>query len=352
MALVTAGCDVVTEKVRFVSKKCEHSVAYQVAEELKDKKTPYNIKILHVTPDIYKNYIEKGKYHIGHLFWETDRLPKSWVTSCNLLDEVWTGTEWNAKVIRDSGVKKPVIVYPQAVNTKLESKRPYLLPKKDVFVFYSIFEWSERKNPKALLQAFWKEFKDDKDVVLLIKTFKGDYSDEGRATIFNDIKRWKNELGFTSYPTVYVCTELLDRDGITRFHATGNCFVSAHRGEGWGLPQAEAAILGKPIISTKIGGIHDYMNGRHYKFVEYDLVPIKQNINKYYEVGMLWAEVKEESLRERMRRMYEIWKTQEKRIMSLQGSLAKRLVIDSFSYAIVGRDMASRLDMINRELGK
>ncbi len=43
---------------------------------------------------------------------------------------------------------------------------------------------------------------------------------------------------------------------------TFDCFVSAHRGEGWGVPQMEAMLMGKPIISTSCGGIHEHLKDK------------------------------------------------------------------------------------------
>ena len=353
MALVTAGCDVVTEKVSFTQKKGEYGVTYHMAEDLSSKKSPCKIKILHVTPDLYKNHIEKGKYHIGHLFWETDKLPAKWVPSCNLMDEIWTGAPSTAQAIKDSGVRQPIFVFPQAINTKVTEARPFKFTKDqaDKFIFYSIFEWKERKNPRALLTSFWKEFKDDKDVVLLIKTSLGDYTEEEKQKILNDAKLWKATMGYSSYPDVYLCIKLLNREEMTRIHSTGHCFVSAHRGEGWGIPQVEASILGNPVISTRIGGVHEFWKGKHFRFVEYEMVPIDQTYDRYYEVGQNWAEVSEEHLRHRMRKMYETWKQPKgKQLLKLIGSQGKSFSQTNFSYEKVGRDMALRLEIIERSI--
>jgi len=171
MAFYEVGANVMAQKVSYTINQSYKDNTSLLAEEMALKKIDYKVKILHVTPDNYKSLIEADKYNIGHLFWETDRLPKAWVSACNSLQEIWTATKYGADVIRDSGVKVPITVIPEAVDTKAPSNdlRPYILPNFKGIVFYSVFEWIERKNPRKLLFSFWKAFKGKTDVCLLLK---------------------------------------------------------------------------------------------------------------------------------------------------------------------------------------
>lgn len=350
MALTTAGADICTEKIVF-TKHHSDNPSVRTIQELSERKPDYKINILHVTPDLYKNYIEKGKYNIGHLFWETDRLPNAWVPSCNLLNEVWTGSELNAKAIRSSGVTVPIYIYPQSINTDIPEVRPYKIKDFDGLLFYSIFEWKERKNPRALLESFWKEFKGLTDVALLIKAHIGDYEKEGVEKILHEARLWKNTLGFKDTPKVFICTNHLTYEEKHRLHKTGVCFVSSHRGEGWGLPQVEAALHTKSIISTKYGGVHEHWTAKQYKPVEFDLVPIKQIYNKYYEPGMQWAEINQEDLRKKMRRIYDVWSNPKSRgILKITANAARNYVKTFFSYQVVGKAMLERLQEIEKSL--
>jgi len=348
-ALVVAGADICTQKVVFTNVSSPNNLLAKSAEELSERKIDYKIKIIHTTPDIYKNYIERGKYNIGHLFWETTSLPKSWVAPCNLMDEIWTGTELNKKTIQDSGVTVPVRIFPQSINIDIPSVKPYKISNFDGFLFYSIFDWKERKNPKALLNAFWKEFKGSKDVALLIKT--GNYPQQEVEQIIHEAKLWKNELGFKDTPRVFFCTNILTDIEKHRIHETGDCFVSAHRGEGWGLSQVEATLHSKPVISVGFGGVHEYWRARNYKAVNFSLVPIKQIYNKYYEPGMKWAEVDESDLQEKMRKIYESWlPIKTRKLLKARATPSRNMTVSSFNYKIIGRMMLDRLSEIEATL--
>jgi glycosyltransferase involved in cell wall biosynthesis len=346
LALHEAGCDIKTQKVSFTGGVTYKTRGSKLAEELSTRDVDYKIKIIHTTPDTYYLYKEKNKYNIGHLFWETDKLPQGWVQGCNLLDEIWTGSEQQAKMITDSGVTVPVWYFPQAGEINIERLRSYTLPNFSGIVFYSIFDWNERKDPKTLINTFWKEFKGESNVCLLIHTHKGSYSADGTKELISEVKRWKQELGWNDTPRVFICTENLDEEGKTRLHRTGDCYVTTSRGEGWNIPLAEATAHRKPVISPKNGGITDYFTNKHYYRVEAEKIKINKVFNKYYEPDMFWLKVDEKSLRERFRQVYAYLSNEKsKTIPSIKSGFAHQVLKD-FSYKKVGEEMKKRLEEI------
>ena len=44
-------------------------------------------------------------YVIGRYMFETDGLPRSWVSHCNTLDEVWVPSHWQKEVFETAGVQ-------------------------------------------------------------------------------------------------------------------------------------------------------------------------------------------------------------------------------------------------------
>lgn len=349
VALRSAGVNLKTEKVSFTGSVHYEQANTAIARELSDRNIPYQIKIIHVTPDLYTKYQEKNKYNIGHLFWETNKLPRSWVVACNSMNEIWTGTKLNAQTISNSGVTVPIHIFPQATETILPQVKPFKLAGTDekTLVFYSVFEWNERKNPHKLLHAYWKEFKGHDDVLLLIKTHKGSYSQLGVEQIIQEARGWKNSLGWKDAPRVLLCTNILQGDGMYRLHKTGHVFVSAHRGEGWGLPQVEASLMGNPIISTAYGGIHEYLSSKQYYKVDFELTNIDKVYNKYYEPGMKWAEANQNTIQNHMRSLYDYWVNYKgSNFFKKKGTDARKLISSTFSYDIVGASMKQRLDTI------
>ena len=132
----------------------------------------------------------------------------------------------------------------------------------------------------------------------------------------------------------------MDRNQIYRFHSTFDCFVSAHRGEGWGIPQMEAMLMGKPIISTNYGGIHEHLPDDVAFKVDYKLIPLTENTrnNDWYCADQKWADINIMELRRHMKYVFE-----HRDEMAEVGAKAKKTVEDKFSLKTVGQLMRDRL---------
>lgn len=349
-ALVAAGVMVKTQIPSYTLELSDYGRLGELASSLEDIPLDYRIQILHTTPNVYKQYMEPGKYHIGRAFWETDKVPLDFAENLNLMAEIWTGSEFNAQAMRNAGVTKPIYIIPEAIDATLDiaQVQPYITVDTDCFKFYSMFEWTERKNPNALLEAFWTEFQNGENVSLNIKTYVDNFTPEKKREVRQMIRAVKMRLKLSTYPNAYIYTNLMDRHQVYRFHKTFDCFVSAHRGEGWGIPQMEAMLMGKPIISTNCGGIHEHLtNEEDSILLPYKLVQLKFNNRnrQWYTPDQNWAEVDLQALRKAMRYAYE-----NQGEMSLIGRAAHETVLKKFDLPVVGKLMRERLEIIESAL--
>lgn len=345
-SLVFAGVDVTTELVTQVGEQASFGWQGLLCENLSGRNIPYKVKIIHLTPDIYPVYMETGKYHIGHLFWETDRLPKEWVPPCNQMNEIWTASPEQAEMIKKSGVTVPIFSFPQPVDSSLAGYNipSFRLPDFGGFVFYSIFQWIERKNPKALITNYWKTFEGKDDVVLIIKTYGVNYSDNEFDRIKNEINSWKIELKLNHYPRVLLLKKLMSSQDILRLHKTGNCFVTAHRGEGWCIPAIEAMIQGKPVIAPNQTGFADYLHKDTYYPCKTKLVQTVESPSiPWYTSDQKWGEIDAKDLSKQMLDAY----TDQKKAKEI-GDRAQDFVKSHFSYTEVGSKLRGRIEEIQK----
>lgn len=350
-ALYLAGKDylqVATEDVPNVKARVDLGSTWDISKSLNEKSSDHDVKIIHTTPDLITHHLDPMKFHIMECFWETDRLPRWWAWCMNLCDEIWTGDEYHAEVFRKSGVKKNIWVQPQPIDTSTTSAPPFTIKQHQGFLFYSIFQWIERKNPKALLHAYWKEFSGNDKVGLLLKTYKEMFTMEECMAIKREIEDWKKDLLLPHYPKVYLYPYSLDKRNMARIHCTGDCFVSAHRGEGWGIPIAEAMLYGKPVISTAYGGINEYLTTEtafpiRWKYEQVhgmDFVP-------WYDSSQRWAVVDEDKLREAMRFVFDNRdKAQD------VGKRGQKWVLENLNMLRIGNSMVDRLKAIERDILK
>lgn len=346
MALFVAGANLTVEPLQQTQFRTNYGVQENIMSYLTGRDTPYKIKILHITPDLYPKYMEDGIYHIGRLVWETDKLPKEWVEPCNKMNEIWTTTKSIAEVIKSSGVTVPIYTFgePIMVQDANEKIAPFITKYKKDFTFYSIFQWIERKNPKTLLRAYWKAFEGKDDVTLLLKTYRNSYEETEFETIENEISLWKKELGLKKYPKIFLVKKLLKNSEMKRFHMMGDCYVNPSSGEGWCRPMVEAMLYGKPAISGVTGGIADLTND--YYQVDSKKVSVKvQTWIPWYKDYMKWDEIDEKKL---MEAMLDVYYNRERATEIAKN--AQNFVIDNFSLQTIGSKMMLRLHEVEKIL--
>lgn len=345
-ALVTAGVEVTTQIPVYCPEISDFGELGDLATSLENKELGYRIKILHTTPNVYPQFYEPEKYLIGRAFWETDKVPLDFALPLQSMNEIWTGSEFNKQAMINAGVTKPIYIIPEAIEAKVVPDQfdPYITANTGDYKFYSIFEWTERKNPLALLEAYWREFENVKGVSLTLKTYQVGFSAEKREIINQQIRKLKARLNLASYAPIYMYRQLMDRYQVYRFHRTFDCFVSAHRGEGWGIPQMEALLMEKPIVSTNLGGIHEYLKHKQDAYlVNYKMTPVDNgNYNaQWYTPDQKWASIDIDDLRAGMR-----WAFENRDAAIKMGKAGRKVVVEKFDLPVVGMLMRKRLEEI------
>jgi len=341
MSMISVGINVKTEIVTYQTGRQALGEGCEEAKKRQNLDIPYDIKLIMLTPEQAILRKENNKYNIELLFWEVLGVDQRWVNYMNQMNAICTTSKIFAKTFLDSGVTVPIRVIAQPIKLK-EKQIPINIKEHNGFLFYSIFQWTERKNPKSLLTSYWKTFANNEDVALLLKTYRSDFSPMEKQAVKNDILRWKDELKLKRYPKVLLSLNELSVDEIVQLHLRGDVFVSAHRGEGWGYPQMEAMSFGKPIISTNFGGIHELLDDKNAWLIDYKLTNVfNMGHIEWYNTKQLWASPNEESISKAMLEAYtNREKTKEK------GKRALEFVKNNLLLRHVGEDIKEKLEKI------
>jgi 2-polyprenyl-3-methyl-5-hydroxy-6-metoxy-1,4-benzoquinol methylase len=266
--------------------------------------------------------------------WETDVMPSQWRNILSHVLEVWLPCEFNVSVF--SGAleapifKLPHPLFPPQGDDNSSDVPSWLTTTEHDFVFYSIFEWQERKCPLELLEAYLRAFPTETDTLLLIKTNPGAVS-VARQAVEEVRQRVRSEARIEIRP------EAWSEAHIAALHERGDCYVSLHRGEGWGYPLFEAASRGTPVIATGYAGPLDYLHPRAHYLVRYELRPVRQPY-VYYHPDMRWAEPDLTHAAEQMR-----WVYANRESAREQAAEAAHSMQQSYSLEVVGALARERL---------
>jgi GT2 family glycosyltransferase/glycosyltransferase involved in cell wall biosynthesis len=192
-----------------------------------------------------------------------------------------------------------------------------------------------RYNTLAIIDAFQTTFSPDDDVALVIKDYGASSRD---PTLRSTIARLK--LG----PRTEYISEFTDKRELIRLYKSCDAFVSAHRGEGFGMKILDAMACGLPVITPLFGGPTAYCDPDNCLPITFSLVPMEDCLDTRslrITNQPMWAEVDPTSLREMMR-----WAYENQAAGTAMGARARTRAVPNFSWA----GAASRLLEITTDL--
>jgi glycosyltransferase involved in cell wall biosynthesis/Flp pilus assembly protein TadD len=190
--------------------------------------------------------------------WEYGSLPRAWLRPLTeLVDEVWVPTRFVRDGFVGSGVPADrVHVVPFGIDPARfhPGVRPLALATAKRFNFLFVGGTIRRKGIDLLLSAYADTFTAADDVCLIIKDLGvGTYY--GGQTAGDAIARLRERPGA---PAVEYLDRPLGEDELAGLYAACDCLVQPYRGEGFGLPIAEAMACGRPVIVTGYGAALDF----------------------------------------------------------------------------------------------
>lgn len=296
---------------------------------------PYDINFVRLSPEVAVNFLDRSAINICSCAWETERLDSHWVECCNRFHAVFVESEWLVKVFKKSGVIVPIQCVPNAIDvSKFNVKTQPNLTK--TYKFYSIQQWTERKNGLGLLKSYFNAFTAKDDVLLVLKTYltRVEVREDQKQKLREDIDNLKRALNFDrDFPPVYLISDKLSTEQIIKMHEDCDCYVMLDRGEGFGLPYMEAAAAGNPIIATDYAGTREFLNKDNSYCVPWQPTYVcNMEWSPYYRGndGGTWAEPNLIEAASLMRQVFD-----DKQKAFLMGQKARQTVTENFNLGII-----------------
>lgn len=244
---------------------------------------------------------------VGRTMFETDRIPDGWVEKCNAMDEVWVPSSFNLETFRRAGVQEhKLLKMEEGEDTSFfhPGNPPFRIPGARGFNFLSVFQWTQRKGPDILLKAFIREFKEDEDVTLILRTYGRSGPDSDLLpNLLYYIER-ELHVPLEKTPPILLVPGFISNQVLPRLYTSADCFVLPSRGEGWGRPYVEALCSEMPVIATRWSGQLDFLNDANSYLIDCKLAPTPCDTDVEIFAGHEWAEPDVDHLRSLMRHVF------------------------------------------------
>jgi glycosyltransferase involved in cell wall biosynthesis len=276
----------------------------------------------------------RGRVRImANYAWEESGFPAPWVEEFNRTLALITATStFVKKVLRDNGVRTPIeVVGNGADHIAWAAKRA--LPKSDVatFRFVHISSCFPRKGADVLLAAWAAAFTAADRVELVIKTFPNPHH-----RMDEQIRQFK-ATNPASAPISLINGDL-DDEALCNLLAGADAVICPSRGEGFGLPLAEAMWLGKPVITTAFGGQTDFCTPETAWLCDYAFAPAQSHL----EVpGSVWVEPDIASLVEALRGCYA-----DANARTTKAQAGQALIRERYTWDAVARRTQNAIDRV------
>ncbi|MGB1237121.1 MAG: glycosyltransferase [Pseudomonadales bacterium] len=275
----------------------------------------------------------QGKYNgLGSFGWEESYLPAEYIDNFNQhLHFATTVSRYVSRTLVDNGVTCPVFAIGNGADHILQVAPDHdLLPAlpQDTLRLLHISSCFPRKGVAPMLEAYGRAFSSTDKVCLIIKTFANPHHN-----IEQEIKDWAAAL--TQPPQVILINKDLPDSAIRALYQAGDVLIAPSKGEGFGLPMAEAMLHDLPVITTGYSGQLDFCTEQNSWLIDYQFARAQSHIS---EGTSVWVEPCPQHLSELMSAFYQAYSAGELAAFSAAKVAAGRELIQrEYSWQAVAK---------------
>ncbi len=278
-----------------------------------------------------------GEIRLVHSYgWEETGFPTRYVNAFNRkLDAITVLSTFVEKVLRDNGVRIPISVTGGGVDHLLQVAPQAPSNKFKGYRLLHLSSCFPRKGVDALLAAYGRAFRAHDDITLVIKTFPNPHNEVLKQLAV--LRR--NDSG---YPDVVVINEEYSQEQLVGLYQACHAFVAPSRGEGLGLPMAEAMLFNLPVITTGWGGQLDFCDASTAWLCDYRFAKADTHLDTGHSV---WADPDMDDLAQKLREVHAL--TVEQR--SERTEPARQRVLRDHTWASVARRMQATVQALQQQ---
>lgn len=220
-------------------KRLGHNVPFQ------DSRAPVQLNFSQ--PEYFK--LHRNQYQISYTPWESTVIPERWKPFLDVVDEIWTTSDWCANVFEDNGYKN-IRVYPHGIEKVWKPKKR---EDDDVIKFLHIGEPAPRKGGQMVVDTFIELFGNNPKYSLTLKVYK-----HNTTRVYNNfVDKEIVGIPYEMFSNIKMIDAVLDQEELVKLYHDHDVLLYPSFGEGFGFIPLQALATGMPVICTS--------NWAHYK---------------------------------------------------------------------------------------
>jgi hypothetical protein len=295
---------------------------YEILSKMITQEIPTNaIQIFHCIPTIQNRYPKSDKT-LGFATFETFNPPMIWRPILQKNSGIITPSKFNFNIFAHMHLDKPIFYIPHCID--FEKYYPEIKPmyKYDKFTFLFMGTWKVRKGYQQLIEAWLREFSEQDNVQLMIKTDK-----IIQAKTYID--RIKKQIGNKGFSPIIFEPKVFDEKMLPTFIKSFDCLVIPTTGEGFCIPGLQSMSLKVPVIITDFSGCQDYANEKTSILLKPEGFVLHNSMDAIPQFGCKkWAFLSVKQIQEKMR-----YAINNKSILSSKADNAYNYVKENFNYS-------------------
>jgi glycosyltransferase involved in cell wall biosynthesis len=244
-----------------------------------------DLVVLHDEPHRFHEYYTRydclrTKYVIAYSVWEASRLPVSFLAGLDLVQEVWTCSDYSKKAFAASCNNLHVIPHEvEPIGSRHKDDEVELLRK---------IKYDARNKYLITIANVWNR---RKNVDTLVRLFKDLSVDFPKARLIIKIG-WREAIPESYYsPQITAINDVLSAGQMECLYSIASAYVSPHHSEGWGLCISDALMRAVPVIATAYSGNLTFMNNDNAFAIPAIERPIKESEEYHlFTRDMCWGE--------------------------------------------------------------
>jgi glycosyltransferase involved in cell wall biosynthesis len=303
----------------------------------------FDIAILNYPPSVFstnpqvanslKVILSKAKRKYYHIVWETEPLPRSFVSIFNndFFDGFLAPSYWGIEQIKKE-TKKEVFYFPHFIDEKDWSLADMSIKEKEkIFTVLFIGQNTIRKGINDAVVSFARALGDKKDCQLLLKLTK---ASQLEIPIANNIHSLLHLNQTNKKAKIDYIDANISNEEIGELYDLSSLLLFCSRSEGFGMPAAEAMLQGLPVLYTNFSSLPDVCKSKVNIGVSATVDEAYGMITYGYEKGTHYGIPRISELMNALEFYYSKWK-EDKKLYYEAASINRQIIIDRFSYEII-----------------